>query len=140
MEALIRKLKDWWWLGAGGLGFIVLWGNLPVRVSKVEAGQEAQQEQLTELREISGKLDGYIASQQQMNKLLAERSAPAALSRPSAGGAPHTAPTEHSVFPQATDTAGNCWECPWEDTQGCWTAWDDWTELSEQWWQRCASR
>ena len=66
----LAVLKDYWGIGLALVGALILWGSLPERVKKVEAGQASQQEDIVDLKGVAGKLDGYIAAQQQMNQLL----------------------------------------------------------------------
>ena len=71
------RVKTWWPIALAFVGFIVVYGNLPKRVDKVEAGQEVQDTRVQALEKISSKLDGYIEAQQQMNERLANQSTPA---------------------------------------------------------------
>ena len=68
-----KLLKDYWGIGLAVVGALILWGSLPDRMKKVEAGQASQQEDIVDLKGVAGKLDGYIAAQQQMNQQLMQQ-------------------------------------------------------------------
>lgn len=72
----MKDFIKWWPIGVALVGGLVLWGSLPERVRKVEAGQAAQQEDIVDLKGVAGKLDGYIAAQQQMNRQMLDQRQP----------------------------------------------------------------
>ena len=102
--SLLQRIKDLWPLygiAATICGLILLWGNLPKRVDKVEAGQAKQEEELDDLKGWARELQGYTRAQQQMNQ---QQQLPS-LSNPPA-----------PVPPQAYDwwqdpTTGEWWWC-----------------------------
>lgn len=87
-KSLLQKVKDWWPL-YGILGavcsLVLLWGNLPKRVEKVEAGQTKQAEDIVDLKGIAKKLEGYTEAmnrQQQQPQQPAPTQAPPPTHRP----------------------------------------------------------
>ena len=77
MTKTLQLLKDWWWLATVVGGALVLWGSLPDRVKKVEAGQQVQEEKVSELREWAKETQGYLKGQQALNERLAAQQEPA---------------------------------------------------------------
>lgn len=66
MPKWLQHAKDWWWAISLAVGAIIVWGTLPVRVAKVEAGQERQAEKVSDLELWAKELQGYTRAQQQL--------------------------------------------------------------------------
>lgn len=119
----ITRLQSYWWLavvvGGGLLGSIVLWGGLPKRVEKVEAGQAKQADEISDLKGWAREIQGYTRAQQQMN----QRAIPAAPSR---------ALQEELATPPITefDAVEGVWWCCKTTTEACWR---------QRTWYRCSS-
>jgi len=62
----ISKLKDWWWLGAILVGAIVVWGNLPQRVTSAE-------QDIDDLKGWAKEMQGYTRAIQQTQQVLPTR-------------------------------------------------------------------
>ena len=110
----LAALKEWWWLATVVGGALILWGSLPDRVKKVEAGQASQQEDIVDLKGVAGKLDGYIAAQQQMNQRLIQQQTP------NAPLSTRNEPPRPAWRFQEQDDDGTTWCCDERTTEACW--------------------
>ena len=81
-----KKPQEWWKLPSlivagvaalGALGTIIVksaaYISLPEAVASVEKKNVIQDQELVDLKGVAGKLDGYVAAQQQMNQLLMQQ-------------------------------------------------------------------
>ena len=111
----LSLLKDYWGIGLAVAGALILWGSLPERVKKVEAGQTSQQEDIVDLKGVAGKLEGYIAAQQQMNQQLIQQ-------QPSNG-----------LLRQNIPWKEEGWCCNQDDYEDCWIE----DSVGRNQWRRC---
>ena len=90
------------------MGAIVLWGNLPNRVQKVEAGQAAQEEDLNDLKGWAREIQGYTKAQQELQQQIYQRQDTA------------NAPQRPTWRFQEQDDDGTTWCCDERTTEACW--------------------
>ena len=70
------KLLKLWPILLAVVGGIVLWGNLPKQVAKLEAGQAQQGEELDDLKGWAREIQGYTRAQQELNQAVQHPQAP----------------------------------------------------------------
>ena len=109
----VKVLKDWWWLIGLLVGAIILWGNLPKRVDKLEAGQAEQAEDIVDLKGIAKSLEGYTKAMSEMQ----QRQQPANSPASRASRAPQS-PRE--ITWEGKDLDGTCWRCLAPTEAACW--------------------
>ena len=68
MTDWLRRLKDWWWLLGVVVGVIVVWGNLPQRVT-------ASEQKISDLQAWAQETQGYTKALQEQNALARQQQA-----------------------------------------------------------------
>ena len=118
MMKWLAVLKDYWGIGLALVGVLILWGSLPERVKRVEAGQAKQEEKVSEVREWIKETQGLLKGQAILNERMAQQTA----------NAPPRPTWRWTEWDEDI-----CWGCNADTREDCWTA----DRKGRNAWRRC---